>query len=458
MAQRSVPSPSGLSRSTSARRWMTVASVAAAATLAACSAPGSGSGSVDTASAGEPAAVSTDLGTDPIELTLYDGAGLKAVDDALIAAFTTKYPNVTITTRFDPDDVQAQNAPRVLSSDNPPDIARIVALGDIVKNGQLTDLEPWAAAYGWDALPGGQLAMYTVDADGVRGSGAQYTVASGFVVTGLYYDKSVAATVGMTTPPATVDELEAALAKAKDAGVVPMIIGNQTGQGTFPIQMMINSYAGQQSVNDWVFNVADATIDTPEGVEAVTRVADWAAQGYFNSDANGTDSTTALGRFTQGEALFYPSGNWDASSLQDQMGDNVGFVLPPATTVGSSLAMSDPVSNFGIPAKSTNKDAAAVFLNFLTSPEARQVMVDFGFAPSGTGDAPTTPDGSLNAEIQAAFAGLVEADGQVQFVQNATSGINAIWLAQTQLLIEARTTPQDYLAAVQAAYQEQLGR
>jgi ABC-type glycerol-3-phosphate transport system substrate-binding protein len=435
---------------------MAVAAFAAAATLAACSAPGSGSGGGTSASA--PSAVSTELGTDPVELTLYDGAGLKKVDDALIAAFTTKYPNVTITTRFDPDDVQAQNAPRVLSSDNPPDIARIVALGDIVKNGQLTDLAPYAAAYGWDALPGGQLAMYTVDADGVRGSGSQYTVASGFVVTGLYYDKSVAAKVGMTTPPTTINELEADLAKAKDAGVVPMIVGNQTGQAVFPIQMMLNNFAGQQSINDWVFDVPDATIDTPEGVDAVTRVSDWAAKGYFNSDANGTDATTALGRFTKDEALFFPSGNWDASSLQDQMGDNVGFILPPAKTAGSSLAMSDPVSNFGIPAKSTKKDAAAAFLNFLISPEARQVMVDAGFAPSGTGDAPTTTAGSLNAEIQAAFAGLVEADGQVQFVQNATSGINATWIAQTQLLIEGRTSPQDYLTAIQAAYQEQLGR
>lgn len=272
MTHRSFPSSSSRGRSMRSSRWMAVAAIAAAATVAACSAPGSGSGVVS--STGAPSAVSTELGSDPIELTLYDGAGLKEVDDALIAAFTTKYPNVTITTRFDPDDVQAQNAPRVLSSDNPPDIARIVALGDIVKNGQLTDLDPYAAAYGWDALPSGQRAMYTVDANGVRGSGSQYTVASGFVVTGMYYDKSVAAEVGMTTPPTTVDELEAELAKAKDAGVVPMIVGNQTGGAVFTIQMMLNNFAGQQSINDWVFDVPEATIDTPEGVDTATSRPD----------------------------------------------------------------------------------------------------------------------------------------------------------------------------------------
>ena len=65
--------------------------------------------------------VDTDLGTEPVELTLYDGAGLKKLDDALIAAFTELHPNVTITARYDPDDVQAVNAPRVLASSDPPD-------------------------------------------------------------------------------------------------------------------------------------------------------------------------------------------------------------------------------------------------------------------------------------------------------------------------------------------------
>lgn len=425
------------------------------AALAACSAPGSSSGGDASA---EPSDVSTDLGSEPIELTLYDGAGLKNVDEALIAAFEAKYPNVSITGRYDPDDVQATNAPRVLASDDPPDIARINALADIVGNGQLAALTPWSQAYGWD-IPAGQLAMYTVDEDGVRGSGTQYTVASGFVLTGLYYNTDVAARAGMTTPPTTLEELETALSGAKDAGVVPLMVGNQTGGGAFPVQMQLNNQLGGQAINDWVFNAPDATIDTPQGQAGVQTIADWIGAGYTNADANGTDATTALGRFAQGEALFYGSGNWDAKTLQEQMGDTVAFVLPPVAQAGDSpLAMSNPVSNFGIPAKADQKDAAAAFLNFLLSPEARQVLVDNGFAPSGAGEAPSTEPGSLNESIQSAFADLVEADGQVQFVQDATSGINTVWNQQTQLLFDDRVTPADYLANIQASYEEQLGR
>jgi ABC-type glycerol-3-phosphate transport system substrate-binding protein len=120
------------------------------------------------------------------------------------------------------------------------------------------------------------------------------------------------------------------------------------------------------------------------------------------------------------------------------------------------LGMSDPVSNFGIPSNSDEKDTAAAFLNFLTSPEARQIVVDTGAGPSGTGEPPKTEPGTLKAEVQQGFAGLVDADGQVQFVQNATSGINEEWIAQTQELVEGRVSPADYLANIQAAYEEDL--
>lgn len=439
------------------RRWgrITLGGVAvmmAAGSLASCSAPGSESSSNETEV--DASDVSTDIGSEEVSLTLYDGAGLKDTDDALIAAFEEQYPNVTIDTRFDPDDVQAQNAPRVLASDDPPDIARINALADIVGNNQLTNLDPWAEAYGWDELPEGQLAMYTVSNDGVRGSGSQYTMASGFVLTGLYYNSEIADELGIDGAPADLAELEDDLATAKEAGVTPILAGNQTGQIVFTVQSLMNQTLGQEPINDWVFNESGATIDTPESQTAVDTVANWAQNEYFNDDANGTDATNALGRFVNGESLFFFSGSWDASALQDQMGDSVGFVLAPTGEAGADpLAMSDPVSNFGIPANSSEKNAAAAFLNFLTSPEARQIVVDTGAGPSGTGEAPTTEPDTLTAQVQEEFATLVEADGQVQFVQNATSGINDEWISQTQELVVGRVAPEEYLANIQSAYE-----
>lgn len=437
-----------------ARTFAALACAAVLPTAVACAPPGSG----NTATAPTaPVPVNIDLGTDPIELTLYDGAGLKKIDEALIAAFTERHPNVTITTRYDPDEVQAVNAPRVLASENPPDIARIIALPAAVANHQLTALDPWADAYGWNELPAGQLAMYRVDDTGVRGTGPQYTMASGFTLTGLYYNKELATHIGMTSPPTTVEQFEQALASAKAAGLVPIMAGNKSAQITFLVQMMLNTALGRDAVNDWVFNAPGATLDTPAGVDATAVIADWAARGYFPGDTNGTDATAAAGRFAAGQALFYASGNWDAATLQTKMGGNVGFVLPP-TRDGRVLAMSDPVSNFAIPSGSDDKNAAAAFLDFLRSDAGRQVAVDAGFAPSGTGEVPTTEPGSLGAQIQDGFGRLVAAEGQVQFVQNATNGMSGTWLPQVQMLAAGRTTPGQMMAAVQSAYEQDLLR
>ncbi|GGG71545.1 sugar ABC transporter substrate-binding protein [Kocuria dechangensis] len=424
--------------------------------LAACAPPGSGS--QPAASETAPTEVSTELGDEPVELTLYDGAGLKAKDEALIEAFTQKHPNVTITGRYDPDDVQAQNAPRVLASDDPPDIARVIALSDVAGDGLLTNLDAYADAYGWDELPEGQLAQYRVDENGVRGEGPQYTMADGFTVTGFYYNKELAEKVGMTEPPQTVEELEGLLAEAKDAGIVPIMAGNQTGQVMTTTQMLLNNALGAGSINEWVFHAPEATVDTPGAAEAVATVQDWAEAGYFPADTNGTDATGALGRFAQGEALLYASGNWDAAALDEQMGDDVGFFLPPAPEGNEPATMSDPASNFAIPAGSDAKDAAAAFLDFLRSEEARQVVADAGFAPSGEGEVPTTEEGSVKAQIQEAFARLVEADGQVQFVQNATNGLTTTWNSEVQRLVDGSTTPEDLLGAVQTKYEDELGR
>ncbi len=433
--------------------------IAGALALTAC-APGPSNGGDDATTGGDTAGVepSTEIGSDPIELVLYDGAGLKTIDDQLIAAFIAKYPNVSITTRFDPDNVQAQNAPRILSAGDPPDIARVTP-GATVSADLLTNLDAWAELYGWTDLPVGQLANYTVNDEGVRGSGSQFSLASGFVTTGLYVNTDKMAELGIDAPPTTVEEWSEQMATAKAAGEVPMILGNATGQAVFPLQYLLNGHLGQQAINDWVFNVPGATIATPEGDEAVKTMAGWVEAGYFNDDANGTEPPNALARFVAGEGLFFPSGNWDAKSIGDQM-SGVTFVSPPALNAGELKAQSNPVSNFAIPAKAKaeNKNAAAAFLNFMLSDEARQIAVDNGFAPSGSGTPPNTEAGSLNEAVQTAFAALVEADGQVQFMQDATAGIKATEDAAIQNLFGGRLAPEEFLPQVQAAYEEELGR
>lgn len=425
---------------------------------AACSAPGPTSNG---AAAGQatPTAVSTSIGTAPIALKLYDGQGLKTVDDALIAAFTKKYSNVTITPTYDPDNVTTQNQPRQLASAAPPDLVRVISVTAGIKNNLLTNLDAYAKAYGWDRMPASQLAQFRAEG-GVAGSGSLYAKASGFTMTGLYYNKKLAKQVGMTTPPASVQDLTALMTKAKAAGLTGMVVANKEGGGIFPFQLLINSSMGPDKVSKWVFNAPGATINTPESVAAAQQVVDWNKAGYFPDSVNALDATAADALFASNKGVFFPWGNWDAANLDKTMPGQVGFfAMPPVTAGGKAAAMSDAGTAFGVPSKSSNKDAAAAFLNFLSSNEARQIAVDNGFMPSGLSSqaSPTIKTGSVLADVSKAFSSVSETGGQVPFVQNATAGIsNQGWYPESQLLLGGKSSPTQFVTNVQAKYEDEL--
>lgn len=442
------------------RRVAIVVSTLASAALVAACAPGS-SNTAATSTESSAGPVNTAAPTAPVSLKLYDGQGLKAIDDALIAAFHTKNPNITITPTYDPDNVTTQNQPRQLASQTPPDLIRVISVAAGVKNNQLTNLDSYATAFGWDKLPASQLSQFRAD-KGVVGSGSLYAKPSGFTMTGLYYNKKLAEQIGVTAAPKSLDELTALFTKAKSAGLIALATNGKEGGAVFPFQLMINSTMGPKKVADWVFDVPGATIDTPEAVAAATTLQNWNKEGYLPPEVNSVDGPGALGIFQQGKAVFFASGNWDATSLDKTMAGNVGFwSMPPVTAGGQIAAMSDASTAFGIPAKSTNKDAAAQFLNFLSSDEARQIAADNGFMPTGTADqkAPTIKDGSVLTDVTKEFTAVSAAGGQVPFVQNATSGIyNLAWLPETQLLLAGKSTPQQYVTNVQAKYTDQVGK
>lgn len=142
--------------SRSARGGSVIAMAVAVAFIASGCAPG---GSAPDKPNSTPVTANT-LGEDPVTLTLYDGQGLKTLDDALIAAFQDQHPNVTIDATYDPDNVTSQNQPRRLASDTPPDLTRVVSVTANSKDGLLTDLTPYQDLYGWDEMPKTQLVQF----------------------------------------------------------------------------------------------------------------------------------------------------------------------------------------------------------------------------------------------------------------------------------------------------------
>src|SRR3569623_875561 len=403
-------------------------------------------------------------GTDPVVLNSYFETGFPLPTE-LSKEFTKQFPNVTFSIKEDLFQTLMENSPRVLSGDNPPDLIRLPSISDLVKDGLLKNLDDYATAFGWDKYPPAQLAQNRVaDGGSPRGEGSLYAMGLNYSMTGIFYNKTLAAKIGMTKPPETVAEFEDLLAKAKAANIPPIFIWNKPVVGLpFPLQNLMGSFGDPGAVNDWIFQHKDAYINTPSNLEASKHLEQWIKAGYFQDDINSVDYATANGRFHDGVGLFLFNGDWESGNLDKQMPGNVGFFLmPPAAAGGKHAAMSAPLT-YGIGANAKNADCAAFFLNWVgTNPEARKIAVAVGGSnPGGPVDLPlpAVPPGSVTAQPLAAGPTIAKDSGAMDFLANATGAIYAeAWTPTLQKMVGGREDSATMLKEVQDEYVKELSR
>jgi raffinose/stachyose/melibiose transport system substrate-binding protein len=435
--------------------------IASAVLAVAACAPGAKS----TSAGASPTAATTAIGTAPATLNILVSTPDVPLFDALGKAFETKYHNVTVKVSSEDFNTLITNTPHILSGGGAPDLVRIASFGNLVTDRLLANLDPYAAAYGWTKWPQSQFASTRVAANGKqRGTGSLYGVGPGFGLTGVYYDVALAKRIGMTQPPATLADFEQLLAKAKTAGLLPLLINGQDGGTVYPLQNLQMDYAGSpQAVQNWNYDMPGADIDSAATVKAATTLQQWSKEGYFAADVNSVDQTQAPATFASGHGVFFPSGNWQAPGLDKAGTGKFGFFLFPPVTEGHQVTAMTAADTLAIPARSPHVALAAAFLNFIqTDAQARQDAVSLGgIVPAGPAGAPLpqAPQGSVVAATVAAFQQLLSSNGLVDFMANATASIEVnTLLPQTQLLLASKTSPTAFASKIQADYVSDLGR
>jgi len=404
-----------------------------------------------------------DCGTEPVTLNAYFETGFD-IPFKLAEEFTNQYPNVTWDIKQDQFTNLINSTPRLLSGDNPPDLIRLPTMVSFAEQGLLKNLDEYAEAFGWNEWPVPQLNQNRVAEDGTRGSGALYAMGLNYSLTGIFYNKELAAQIGMTEPPATLAEFEDLLAKAKEAGLLPIMQWGSAKSGmglAFPLQAIMASVGPVEPINDWIFQKPGATIDTPSNLIAAQHLEQWIQNGYFPPDINAIEYTDANARFGKGEGVFIFNGDWQNAGYDTDLPGNVGFFLmPPAEEGGSPAAMSAPLT-FGIAANAKNADCAAFFFNWVASNDvARQINVAIGGSnpggPSGL-VMPEVPEGSVTNETLAAGVVVGEAGTSMDFIANATSAIFAQgWTPELQKMVGGRQDAAGLLQAVQEEYEREL--
>ncbi len=401
----------------------------------------------------------------PITLTIWDqeSGAASRIWDRLNAEFEQQYPNVTIR-RVKRDFNELKTLLRLaLSGPHPPDVVEVNQgwpdMGQLVKAGLLLPLDNYAQAYGWDdRVSENVLAVSRWTPDGKEfGTGDLFGYTTMGEIVGVYYNKQKLADLGLAVPT-TFAEFEHDLAVAKQAGEIPIQFGNNDAfPGIHEYAVIQDRMASVQELSDFIFGRrgSGVSFDTPANLRAATTLQDWADRGYFTPGFGGGGYQSAVNDFAKGQGVFMITGNWIVADLGADNPDFGFFVMPPlragdppASTGGAGFPLS-------ITSGSEHPDAAAAYIDWMTSDHASDLLLRTGQIPLHTGATTASiQPGTVLADVVNAAKAVSEANGVVPYEDWATPTFYDTLTAAIQELMADRITPREFVAKVDEDYRQ----
>lgn len=235
--------------------------------------------------------------------------------------------------------------------------------GEFVQAGASAPMDAYYKQYNWD-----DRFVSAALADSRRYQGQRHGVPFIMHGEGLYYNKTLFKQAGIASAPQTYAELLADGEKLKAAGIPAIVFGG--------------------SVNWHLMRLMDELLETRCGAkthDALTGLgADWGTEPCVKASFDelrhwtqdlalkpfmGLADDQAQGLFYAGRAAMILEGDWFVQMIKAHADiDNFGLFLFPTGT--DRLYFFDEY--FYVSAHSANKDAAAAFLDFATSPAEQQ--------------------------------------------------------------------------------------
>jgi ABC-type glycerol-3-phosphate transport system substrate-binding protein len=375
---------------------------------------------------------------------------------AVIEAFEAANPNIDIDASIVPFSDYVSTIRLTMASDSAPDIAQYNAgaMRTLIPAGHLLPLDEFETSLGWDEkFTASSLDVLRTDEEARRfATGSLYAVPAGLSITGVYYNKELAAELGIEAPIASLDDFEAALAAAQEADLNPLTVGALDYNGLHLWSALVNVLGGVDQYRDWAYGTDGATIEYEGAQTAADRVVEWVDAGYIPSDANGISAADAAAAFAAGESLFHLDGNWVATQFDEEMGDNVGFFLLPMADGSEANVANGASVSWSLSAQTEHPEEAAMFLDFMASPEAAVAQVESGFMPvNPTADTDAT---GVTAEIIDGFTVVAENDGIMPFPDHPAPALLDLLTAGVQGLISGEMSSDEFLASLQNAWTE----
>ena len=328
-------------------------------------------------------------------------------------------------------------------------------MGPLVKAKLLRPLDKYLEKYGWpERQPASLLAMARMSDDGQHlGQGHLYGIAATGDAIGVYYHKGKLEKLGLEVPT-TIAEFEQALDAAVEAGETPIKFGNlDKWPGVSEWQTILNAEMPADEVRRLIFGTG-GSFEAPVIQSSTQRLQDWVKKGYFEKGTNGISYDDAWKQFAEGDGVFLIGGTWLNADLERAMGNGVGFFLAPGASPGQTATTASGGFPWGIPSKSKYPDTAAEYIDFVTGPEAAQILLKHGDVPALAPDPEGLEEGSLTAAALEAWQTLKDNDSFIPYIDWSTRTMNETMTAAIQQALALKIGPADFAATLQKDYEK----
>jgi raffinose/stachyose/melibiose transport system substrate-binding protein len=305
----------------------------------------------------------------------------QALFQQLADQYSAEHPNVTIEITVLENQAFKDRLTTAMQSGEPPDIFQSWGGGVLwqyAEAGLVQDISADLATDGWgDSFVPAALNLYGQN-------GAVYGVPWSLAVVTFWYNKALFTQAGIETPPASWDELLAAVTTLKDAGITPITVGEgHLWPGHFYWVYLATRTGGQAAFE--AAYAREGSFADPPFVEAGTILQELVALEPFQDGFLGATHDEAEGIFGNGQAAIQLMGPWLRASQADQsesgegIGDENLGVFPFSAIEGGAGDPSDVLGGTDGFAIGVNATPEAIdFVRFLTSADTQRLMISEG--------------------------------------------------------------------------------
>ena len=147
------------------------------------------------------------------------------------------------------------------------------------------------------------------------------------------------------------------------------------------------------------------------------------------------------------------TGNWIVGDLGADNTNYGFFLMPPMSEGAAAVSTGGAGFPLSIATGSENPDAAAAYIDWMTSAHAAELLLETGQLPLRKGETGSVQPGTVLADVVAAARQVSQANGVVPYEDWATPTFYDTMTAAIQELMVNRISPDEFAAKVQADYQ-----